>query len=67
MFSSIINSNNSENSITRSLNKILKKNLVKKSVKEFKIFGSGNTSKGIAKKILSFDFEKYSKKDFHDI
>ena len=66
MFSSIINSDNSEHSIKKSVNKIFQKNLAKKSVKEFKIFGSGNTSKKIAKKILSFNFERYNRKDFYD-
>ena len=64
--SSFINCKVSQGSIVKSVNKILINNFKKKKSSELKIFGSGNTSKKITKKLLSFDFKKYNKKVFYD-
>ena len=64
--SSFINCKVSQGSIVKSVNKILINNFKKKKSSELKIFGTGNTSKKITKKLLSFDFKKYNKKVFYD-
>jgi GDP/UDP-N,N'-diacetylbacillosamine 2-epimerase (hydrolysing) len=65
-FSSIINCKVSQKIIVKSVNKILKNNFEKKNPSELKIFGDGQTSKKITKKLLSFNFKKYNKKVFYD-
>ena len=63
---SIINCKTSKNAIVKSINRILTKNFKKESFKKSKMFGSGDTSKKITKKLLSFDFKKNNKKFFFD-
>lgn len=66
MTSSVINCKISKNSIVKSVKTILKKNFKKKSSNSLRVFGNGETSKKITKKLLSFDFKKNHKKIFYD-
>ena len=66
MASSIINCKISESSIVKSINTILKTNFKKKSLRQLKMFGNGDASEKITKKIGSFNFGRSDKKIFYD-
>jgi len=66
MSSSIVNCKPSEKSIIKSIKRILNGKF-KKNVRVMKrIYGDGNTSKKITRKLSTFNFEKYRKKIFYE-
>ena len=67
MTPSIINCTVSKISIVNSINKILNNNFKKKMKKEIKLSKNKNVAKKIIKKLVTFDFRKYTKKVFYDI
>jgi len=66
-FSSVINCKVSQKAIIKSINKVFKKNFKEEIKREVRVFGNGQSSSKITKKILSFNFKKYNKKVFYDI
>ena len=67
MMPSIINCNMTQQAITKSINKILNKNFLKKNRKHIKKYGNGKAAEKIAKKIFLFNFKESEKKLFYDI
>lgn len=64
---SIINCKITSKKIKSSLNKLFNKNFNIKKKKIYNFYGSGNTSKKIANRIINFNFTKYKKKVFIDL